>query len=542
MRASRTRTTHAPRLYLALLLLMVWLPIPLGSNRVWAWAPMEVVVYLMAALWLWGYARGRLMVSSAFRRAAPVLILFGLWLGYGLVQLVPLPLSVLATLSPNTAELYAQAERAPHLAGAPLVASPDRPPSLAPKPVSTADDARVPSAKPGDPEAGSPDHLSSTSAASISTQTQLWRPLSLDPRASLANWLKSLAYVLLFALTLLLVDSRQRLRALAYVLLCTALGEAVYGSLLAASERSVATGTFINRNHFASYIVMGLCVGIGLLIASTGQASTRRSWRQRLRNMTRVILSYRAPIRIALAIMVIALVLTHSRMGNTSFFISLLLVGGLALGLLKDSPRPVILLISSLIVIDIVIIGSWVGIERVKERIEETRLHTEKRDEVDIYSFELWQDYPLFGTGAGSYYGVFPRYREADLEDQFYDHAHNDYLEFLIEYGAIGTALLAAIVLLTLWHAINAQRRRRDLLLRGMGLTATMAITAMLIHATVEFNLQIPANAATFTVLLAMGWLARYSDLAPPGRSGAPAANLLPSVAQSTIMLEYSHT
>jgi hypothetical protein len=37
-----------------------------------------------------------------------------------------------------------------------------------------------------------------------------------------------------------------------------------------------------------------------------------------------------------------------------------------------------------------------------------------------------------------------------------------------------------------------------------------MAITAMLIHATVEFNLQIPAYAATFMVILATAWLSRY--------------------------------
>jgi hypothetical protein len=37
-----------------------------------------------------------------------------------------------------------------------------------------------------------------------------------------------------------------------------------------------------------------------------------------------------------------------------------------------------------------------------------------------------------------------------------------------------------------------------------------MGIIALLIHSFVDFNLQIPANAGFFTVLLAMGWLARY--------------------------------
>ena len=97
----------------------------------------------------------------------------------------------------------------------------------------------------------------------------------------------------------------------------------------------------------------------------------------------------RAPLRILLAIMAIALVLTRSHMGNTAFFVSLFTTGVLALLLFKERPRSVVVLIASLIVIDIVMIGSWVGIERVKQRIEQTSLAQETRDEVDVYSVGL---------------------------------------------------------------------------------------------------------------------------------------------------------
>jgi hypothetical protein len=42
------------------------------------------------------------------------------------------------------------------------------------------------------------------------------------------------------------------------------------------------------------------------------------------------------------------------------------------------------------------------------------------------------------------------------------------------------------------------------------GFAASMAITALLIHSTVDFNLHIPANAATFMVVLALGWISRF--------------------------------
>lgn len=185
-------------------------------------------------------------------------------------------------------------------------------------------------------------------------------------------------------------------------------------------------------------------------------------------------------------------------------------MGGLALAIFKQSPRSTVLLISSLLVVDIVIIGSYVGIERVRERIEQTAFETETRDEVDVYSWEIVKDYPVVGTGAGSYYGVFPRYRDTEVGPKFYDHAHNDYLEFMSEYGVIGMTLLGLVVALALWNALVTARVRHYPLMRGTAFAVTMAATAMLIHASVEFNLQIPAYAATFIVILAMAWLARY--------------------------------
>jgi O-antigen ligase len=118
-------------------------------------------------------------------------------------------------------------------------------------------------------------------------------------------------------------------------------------------------------------------------------------------------------------------------------------------------------------------------------------------------------DFPLGGTGAGSFSSSFPRYRGAGI-DFFYDHAHNDYLQFAAELGIPAALVLLAFCGLSLVTAIRAQFRRRDPWMQGMAFSATMAIVAMAIHGTVEFNLQIPANTATFMVLLALAWLSAY--------------------------------
>ena len=105
----------APGLFVALLVLLVWLPIPFGSDLHWSAALMEVWVYLLAAVWLFKYARGRVTFSEPFRQARAALILLGLWLGFGILQIIPLPASVVAAISPNTAALHQQAQLGPRL-------------------------------------------------------------------------------------------------------------------------------------------------------------------------------------------------------------------------------------------------------------------------------------------------------------------------------------------------------------------------------------------------------------------------------------------
>jgi len=102
-----------------------------------------------------------------------------------------------------------------------------------------------------------------------------------------------------------------------------------------------------------------------------------------------------------------------------------------------------VLLIASLIAIDIAIVGSWFGVEKTAQRIEQTTVRdVEVREDPTVYALEMARDYPLFGTGAGTFATAFMRYRGPDILD-FYDHAHNDYTQFLVETGALGSAPVA---------------------------------------------------------------------------------------------------
>ena len=439
-------------IYAAYLPLLVWAPIPLGSNRAWAWAVLALWVLALALWWLAGFIRGKYTYPAVLGAAWPMLVCGLLWLGYVWLQLLPLPMAMLQLLSPQAARW----------------------------------------------------HLAAAAPAALAAA-----PLTLDAYATLEAACKSTAYLAFFALSLVLLHERRRIRLAAYTLIASGVLQALYGGVTSLqSLGEVANGTFANRNHYAAYLTMCLSVGIGVLI-STLSGANKRSWKQFFRDLMQWMITPKMALRLGLVLMVVALVLTRSRMGNSSFFFSLLITGVIGLALAQRATRSMVILLVSLVAIDVFIVGTYFGTRRVVDRIVQTTMETEDRGEVAAYALAMWKDYPVFGSGLGSFPLVFPRY-SAQGTQEAYTHAHNDYLEFGAETGAIGLSLLGLMVLLSFAAALRAQYLRRDPLMRGLSFAAMMGILALMIHSSVDFNLQIPANALTFMLLLALAWISLY--------------------------------
>ncbi|WP_420554947.1 O-antigen ligase family protein [Neptuniibacter marinus] len=345
--------------------------------------------------------------------------------------------------------------------------------------------------------------------------------LSISPTDSLHDAVLGWCLVAMFCLTLQFVRSRSRILLTGYILVGSALFQAVYGSLMTftgfefsflipkESYQGVSTGTFINRNSQAGYLVMCVSLGIGLMI-STLKDEGSYNWRERSRRWLTALLSKKIILRVALLIIVSGLVMTHSRMGNTSFFASLMIMGVLGLILRRKATRSMVILLSSLLILDIFVVGTFFGVQEVADRLQNTSIEKESRDEVAKATIDLMQPQLLTGTGAGTFYTAFPEHRTEDVGRGFYVNTHNDYLEFSSEFGLLGTLPLGLVLLISLGAGLYAQYKRRDKLLRGIAFGSSMSIIAMLIHATVDFNLQMPANALTFMVILAFTWISVF--------------------------------
>lgn len=348
-----------------------------------------------------------------------------------------------------------------------------------------------------------------------------------DPFNTLQYLLATLAYCSAFALVLLLVRTERRVRWLAGTMVVVGTLEALVAIGLFASrashiylfmpyqQGSRAMGTFANFDHLAGFMELCISVGVGLMLAHMGHGDDKvRNRKQRVVAALKFMMSAKMLVRLMLVVMVITLVLTRSRMGNVAFFTSLLVVGALGMVTNPRLRKSAFWLVLSLVVVDVIVVGQWVGLERVVQRLQNTAVMTEhargeeslqQRAQTPVQAFGMVKAHPLAGVGAGSFYTEFPRFKSADKEG-YWDHAHNDYVQIAAETGLVGFGLLAGLVLLAIWRIARLWRLHESRLNRGMAFGAAMAVCAFLVHSWVDFNLQIPANALYFSVILALVW------------------------------------
>ncbi len=441
--------------------LVAWLPIPLASNRPWGTSIAEVWCYIITASIIIIWMRNPQSLPTSFKTAKIALILLALNLVWLLIQCFPLPLSWIQILSPQAYYQYSQ-----------------------------------------------------TGAINAS--------ISLDKSVSF-NLFQEAAYLFsFFCLTLYLINSKQKLKWLIYTILLSALFQVIYGSLMALSgiEYSFfiskaalhshigsATGTFANRDHLAGYLEMALALGIGLMLTMLSDTNSgKKNWKKLIKNISGLLLGPKARLRIILILLCLGLVVTHSRGGNLGFFISLGVAGIIFLTLARNKPRATIIFLSSLIILDIIIIGSLVGVSKVMNRLAQTTIQTESRDDAYFATYPMVEDYFISGVGAGNYFNTFPTYKTPQLS-HYWNHAHNDYLEIFVEFGFIGFSLLASVVCFSIITAIRILQNRRSPFALGMSFASLMGIVAILVHSTVDYNLQILANSSMFMIIIAIPFI-----------------------------------
>ncbi len=328
-----------------------------------------------------------------------------------------------------------------------------------------------------------------------------WKPVSVSPPDTLRGLAFLCGFTLLYGVVFREFGDERWRRRLAATVVAVGLVLTVVGLVQARSGQPViyglwhpkydwaVYGPYVNRNHFAGYMVMAIPLALGFGLEAL--AGLRRDWSRRrvggwlaLGGPESSALVWRAAVAMAL---VVGLVASESRGGFVAFVLS-----GLVLPFAARHRRQAVFLVLLVAVLGV----TWIGVDPLRHHFASRGIQGSR---IDFWAdmLPLVRHFPLLGAGFNAFATAYAPYQTIWRRD-WIGEAHSEYLQALLDTGIVGAALFGSLLALLFRRAFAlASRSPFDLGVFG-------SLSALAFHNTVEFNWQIPANAATFVALSAL--------------------------------------
>jgi len=346
-------------------------------------------------------------------------------------------------------------------------------------------------------------------------------------RMSLIRWT---VYGLLFMGLVQTLNTRKRIEAVILCILVVGAFDALYGIMQTYSQYEHiwwlkkyayigdVTGTYINRNHFAGLMEMGIVLAVVYAAAFSSLHSQKNQRQRRGKTFKDVILTYTAagslfPQRILIVfmgvVMALGLILSASRGGIIATGLALLFLGMMFVFRENQRRKGYVILVLFLLTTAYAL---PVGIDYTIGRFRQFDAGREDRMVVTKVVWKIFEDYENTGTGIGNFQYSFPKYQDERHKQTFYRNGHNDWVQLLSEAGWLGMILLMAGMGWFLFRYGRRWSQCRDAFSVCIGAGALAALVAIAVHSWSDFNLHIPANFMMLAAVLAIGTSALYNE------------------------------
>ncbi|RYE10987.1 MAG: O-antigen ligase domain-containing protein [Hyphomicrobiales bacterium] len=340
--------------------------------------------------------------------------------------------------------------------------------------------------------------------------------LSLTPGPSLLVLMQFVAYALLFVLFVQVGAKSSRSERIIRALFWVVVLFAAHGLLdwwmrneavLQAQEwaaSGTATGTFVNRNTFATFLSLGLAAGMAVLTSRMEMLAVDRHhgvhWPARL-----------LPTVAGLVVILSALLATQSRMGLLAGLIGAFVITALwAFRSRGGRIVPALLLIPLLAGI-----GLLYGAGTI-ERVGSVEQDFDVRWSLYAQVVEMIAARPWLGYGAGAFELAFPLFHQLPVSvDLVWDRAHSTYLTLWSELGVVFGSVPLLVIGLVLWRLVANFLVRSSLSAANTAAIGAIAVGA--VHSLADFSLEIHAVAILFVALIGTGFAASYQRVTERG-------------------------
>lgn len=273
--------------------------------------------------------------------------------------------------------------------------------------------------------------------------------------------------------------------------------------------QNTAWGPFVNRNHFAGWMVMAISAGLGYFVAVSSRAMRGiKGWRSRVvwlssSEATSVVLG-----GLALALMGFSLVRTASRSGLICFVASMLVVSFALVNSRAHSGtrRRRMALVGYIVCLALATVV-WTGLPLIANRFtySDTATPFSLGGRAALWStaIEIARRFPLTGTGLNTYTHVTPFFQRTTTPNS--DEVHNDYLQLAAEGGLlVGIPVVVFVMLFVREVRLRFRTGNHNLISYWLRVGAVAGLVAIAVQESVEFSLQLPGNGVMFAMLCAI--------------------------------------
>src|SRR5437667_5038769 len=246
-------------------------------------------------------------------------------------------------------------------------------------------------------------------------------------------------------------------------------------------------GPYVNHNHYAG--LMEMLAPVPLVFSLTRYAHGAR----------------KTLAAVSAAMMAGTIFLSGSRGGMAAFMVQMTVLA-VIVATQKKHKSAFAQVIFWVIVCAVLV---WLGGAELTRRV--LSVQTEAQAELsggtrmEIYhdAFQMFKNRPILGWGLGTFPTVYPQF--GSFYTTFFVNAtHNDYLQLLTEMGGLGFAVMLWFMVIVYRNAIRKLKDWPSTVDGPVALAATLGCTGIVVHSFVDFNLQIPANAALFYTFCAL--------------------------------------
>jgi len=340
--------------------------------------------------------------------------------------------------------------------------------------------------------------------------------VSIDPRATRGGLVALVSLeLLLFGLSRSLRRRDVRHIAVGIVVLGVAL--ALFGVIQKAlwngklywvwtpRETGESFGPFVNRNHFAGWMLMALPLAIGYFCGrvARGVERVKPGWHSRLIWLASTEATNTMLVGFAIVVMATSLVLTLSRSGILGLMAAAIVVAFVVIRRQATAMRRTVAAAYVMSILGVSL--AWAGLDLVVSRFA-VNAGTDMERRIGAWSdaWHIFLRFPVAGTGLNTY-GIATLFYQTINLTHHYDQAHNDYLQLAAEGGAL-LLLPVAAALVTFCAAVRRRfaatsPQSTDYWIR---VGAVAGLVAIGLQELGEFSLQMPGNAAMFCLLAAI--------------------------------------